>query len=638
MKENKYLELTIRDQMLFQQGKHYDIYQKLGAHVTEKYGRRGVHFGVWAPEAKAISVIGEFNRWNQKDYPMYRSDDTDFWEVFIPGAKLDQLYKYYIITKDGKALYKADPFGISAERRPGTASRIASIGTYRWRDQKWLKMRKERDYRQEPMYIYELHIGSWMRHIGERAGNPERFYNYREFARSLVDYVLEMGYTHVEFIGIANHQNDQSWGYQVTNPFAVNSRHGSPRNFMYMVDYLHRHGIGVILDWVPAHFSKDEQGLVMFDGTCLYEYADEKMAEHSLWGTKVYDYGKGEVRSYLISNALYWLKQYHIDGLRVDAVDSMLHLDFGRKPGEWEPNIRGDNYNLEALELIKMLTKAIDEADLGVFTIAEESSAFPKVTVKREDGGLGFTFKWNVGWEHDFLEYMQKPVDERKNFHHKMNFSLMYAYDEAFIQVLSHDNFGRQNKSMVNKLPGDKLSKMGDLRAAYVFMVGHPGKKLLFMGQDIAQEENWSVDRELQWIILKDPIHARMKIFMKSLIPFYKKYRCLSDSDYDRAGFLWVNADDKERSIFSFERYSKDKKQRLLFVCNFQPKVYNDYRVGAYKDVSYQIVFNSDDIAYGGSGALSTDEHYQPEKIACDGRDYSFGFVLPAYAAVVFAF
>lgn len=637
MKHNKYLELTAEDQMLFSQGKHYDIYQKLGAHVTEKYGRRGVHFGVWAPEAQSISAIGEFNRWNQKDYPMYRSEDTDFWEVFIPGAKPDQLYKYYIITKDGTALYKADPFGISSERRPGTASKIASIGTYRWRDQEWMEARQNRNYREEPMYIYELHIGSWMRHLGYRAGNPERFYNYREFARSLVDYVKEVGYTHVEFIGIANYQNDYSWGYQVTNPFAVNSRHGSPRNFMYMVDYLHRHGIGVILDWVPAHFSKDEQGLIEFDGSCLYEYADPAKGNHPIWGTKVYDYGKGEVRSYLISNALYWLRQYHVDGLRVDAVDSMIHLDFGRKEGEWEPNSKGDNRNLEAIEMIKMLTEAIDEEKLGVFTIAEESTAFPKVTSRREDGGLGFTFKWNMGWEHDFLEYMQKPVEERKYFHQRMNFSLMYAYDESFIQILSHDNFGHQNKSMVNKLPGDKLSKMGDLRAAYVFMMGHPGKKMLFMGQDFAQEENWSVDREVQWIILKDPIHARMKEFMKHLIPFYKEHRCLFDSDYDRAGFRWVNADDKERSIFSFERYSKDRKQRLLFVCNFQPKVYDDYRVGAYKDTEYQMVFNSDEKIYGGSGALLT-LSYQSEKIAADGRDYSFGFVLPAYAAIVFEF
>lgn len=637
MKHNKYLELTTRDQMLFSQGKHYDIYQKLGAHVTEKYGRRGVHFGVWAPEAQSISVIGEFNRWNQKDYPMYRSEDTDFWEVFIPGAKPDQLYKYYIITKDGTELYKADSFGISAERRPGTASKIASIGTYRWRDQEWMEARQNRNYREEPMYIYELHIGSWMRHIGYRAGNPERFYNYREFARSLVDYVEEVGYTHVEFIGIANYQNDYSWGYQVTNPFAVNSRHGSPRNFMYMVDYLHRHGIGVILDWVPAHFSKDIQGLTAFDGSCLYESSDTQKGNHPIWGTKVYDYGKGEVRSYLISNALYWLRQYHVDGLRVDAVDSIIHLDFGRKAGEWEPNVEGDNRNLEAIEMIKMLTKAIDEEKLGVFTIAEESTVFPKVTARREDGGLGFTFKWNMGWEHDFLEYMQKPVEERKHFHQRMNFSLMYAYDESFILILSHDNFGHQNKSMVNKLPGDKLSKMGDLRAAYVFMMGHPGKKMLFMGQDFAQEENWSVDREVQWIILKDPIHARMKEFMKHLVPFYKEHRCLFDSDYDRAGFQWVNADDKERSIFSFERYSKDKKQRLLFVCNFQPKVYDDYRVGAHKDTKYQMVFNSDEKIYGGSGALLVSS-YQSEKIAADGKKYSFGFILPAYAAIVFEF
>jgi 1,4-alpha-glucan branching enzyme len=622
------MQLTKHDWTLFTQGNHYEIYKKLGAHFEMHEGRKGVFFSVWAPKAQSVSVIGDFNEWNPSASVMYRIAETGFWEIFVPNVWPGQLYKFYIVTKRGEVLYKADPFCVAAEKRPGTASRIGEDREYFWEDTDWMRRRAQTNPKYLPMFIYELHIGSWMRHLGYKEGNPEGFYNYRELARSLADYVKDMGYTHVELIGVAEHQNDYSWGYQISNPFAVNARHGSPKDFKYFVDYLHQNQIGVILDWVPAHFAKDAQGLSRFDGSSLYEYADPKLGNHPIWGTRVYDYGKGEVRSYLIANELYWLKEYHLDGIRVDAVDSMIHLSFGRKKGDWIPNCNGTEENLEALELIRKLTKAVEDLHNGAFTVAEDSSAYPNICGNRKEGGLGFTFKWNMGWEYDFQYYIQKKPEERTQFHDKATFSMVYAYDENFILVLSHDNFGHGKPSMIRKFPGNKKERMAQLKTMYVFMMGHPGKKLLFMGQDFAQQKSWSISHELDWKILTNRSHAGMKNFMKRLIEIYKQYPCLYDSDYDRNGFSWINANDRERSVFSFERHSKNQKQHIIFVCNFKPDTYHEYRIGVPKDAVYQLILNSGKSKNGR-------EIYVAEPIGCDGRECSICVDIEGYSAMI---
>lgn len=615
-----------KDWERFASGSDCESYKKLGAHPMQKHGRKGISFVVWAPEAEMVCVIGEFNRWSTKDHPMNRCEDTGFWEIFIADAKMGQLYKYYICTKDGQELFKADPFGFSMERRPGTASKLASIERFGWKDQEWMEKRKTRDYRREPMYIYELHVGSWVKHLGYREGNPEGFYNYRELARKLADYVVEMGYTHVELIGVAEHQNDYSWGYQVSAPYSINSRHGSPKDFMYFVNYLHQRGIGVIFDWVPAHFSKDEQGLARFDGSILYEDADEERANHPIWGTKVYDYGKGEVRSYLLSNAMYWIEEFHMDGLRVDAVDSMIHLDFGRNIEEFY----GKHINEDSVSFLKLLTKTVDELQNGAFTIAEESSAFPKVTHKREEGGLGFTFKWNKGWEHDTLEYIKKSPDERKHAHQEMNFSMVYAYDEAFIQTISHDDFGFMDTSMLHKFPGDNEQKAAQLRTYYLYMLGHPGKKLLFMGQDFGQKEGWNVDRELEWKVLEDPFHKSLQSYMKKLVILYKEHRSFYDADYERSGFSWINADDGQRGILSFMRNSLDGHEELLIVCNFQLTSYDEYRVGVPAGTGYELLLSTEEPAYGGKKKIEQKE-YDAEPVWADGKEASLLLPLLPY-------
>jgi 1,4-alpha-glucan branching enzyme len=501
-----------------------------------------------------------------------------------------------------------------------------------------MKDRAKKDMKEEPMYIYEVHPASWKKHEPSDE-NPQGFYNYVEFAHSLTEYVLEMGYTHVELMGIAEHPFDGSWGYQVTGYYAPTSRHGSPKEFMYLVDYLHAHGIGVILDWVPAHFPKDPHGLAEFDGTCLYEYADYQKGNHPQWGTKIFDYGKNEVKNYLIANALYWLREYHIDGLRVDAVASMLYLDFGREPGQWKPNHLGDHRNLEAIEFIKHLNSLVEKEHTGAMIIAEESTAWPKVTGKTEDGGLGFSFKWNMGWMNDFLSYMELDPIYRKYHHNKMNFSMVYAYQENYIQVLSHDEVVHLKKSMLGKMPGDMCDQFGNLRSAYTFMAGHPGKKLLFMGQDFGQGREWSEARELDWYQLEHEKHAGLHLYMKDLIHLYRNHPCMYELDCKEEGFSWVSADDNERSIFSFERHSKDGKDHLLFVCNFTPVVREDYRVGAHKGVIYELILDSDALSYGGSGMnQDVSRFYEVEEIPADQKAYSFVYRLPAYGAAVFRY
>ena len=623
------------DQYLFSMGTHYDIYKKMGAHEAVMNGKKGVYFAVWAPNAATVSVIGEFNGWREEANPMTRLEPSGIYEGFVVGAKVGMLYKFFIKTKDGRGLYKADPFANYAEQRPGTASRITDITKLRWSDAAWMEARKQRDNDSLPVSIYEVHPGSWKKH--PHGEDEDGFYNYREFAKSLAEYVKEMGYTHVELMGIAEHPFDGSWGYQVTGYYAPTSRYGTPEDFAYMVNYLHKQKIGVILDWVPAHFPRDAHGLEEFDGGCVYEYADPKKGEHPEWGTKVFDFGKSEVKNFLIANALYWVEHFHIDGLRVDAVASILYLDYGRENGQWTPNIYGGNKNLEAIEFFKHLNSVVLGRNHGAMMIAEESTAWPKVTGKPEEDGLGFSHKWNMGWMNDFLEYMKLDPYFRKWNHNKMTFSMTYAYAEKYILVLSHDEVVHLKCSMINKMPGLYDDKFANLRAGYAYMLGHPGKKLLFMGQEFAQLQEWSEARELDWYLLAEDKHQQMQNYVKALLHLYKKTPALYDADQDPCGFEWINADDADRSIFSFVRHSKDGKSNLLFVINFTPVARPDYRVGVPKRKQYRLVLDGDAAEFGGN-TTERPVVYKAVKSECDGREYSFAYDLPAYGIAIFKF
>ena len=623
------------DQYLFSMGTHYDIYKKMGAHEAVMNGKKGVYFAVWAPNAATVSVIGEFNGWREEANPMTRLEPSGIYEGFVVGAKVGMLYKFFIKTKDGRGLYKADPFANYAEQRPGTASRITDITKLRWSDAAWMEARKQRDNDSLPVSIYEVHPGSWKKH--PHGEDEDGFYNYREFAKSLAEYVKEMGYTHVELMGIAEHPFDGSWGYQVTGYYAPTSRYGTPEDFAYMVNYLHKQKIGVILDWVPAHFPRDAHGLEEFDGGCVYEYADPKKGEHPEWGTKVFDFGKSEVKNFLIANALYWVEHFHIDGLRVDAVASILYLDYGRENGQWTPNIYGGNKNLEAIEFFKHLNSVVLGRNHGAMMIAEESTAWPKVTGKPEEDGLGFSHKWNMGWMNDLLEYMKVGPYFRKWNHNKMTFSMTYAYAEKYILVLSHDEVVHLKCSMINKMPGLYDDKFANLRAGYAYMLGHPGKKLLFMGQEFAQLQEWSEARELDWYLLAEDKHQQMQNYVKALLHLYKKTPALYDADQDPCGFEWINADDADRSIFSFVRHSKDGKSNLLFVINFTPVARPDYRVGVPKRKQYRLVLDGDAAEFGGN-TTERPVVYKAVKSECDGREYSFAYDLPAYGIAIFKF
>ena len=623
------------DQYLFSMGTHYDIYKKMGAHEAVMNGKKGVYFAVWAPNAATVSVIGEFNGWREEANPMTRLEPSGIYEGFVVGAKVGMLYKFFIKTKDGRGLYKADPFANYAEQRPGTASRITDITKLRWSDAAWMEARKQRDNDSLPVSIYEVHPGSWKKH--PHGEDEDGFYNYREFAKSLAEYVKEMGYTHVELMGIAEHPFDGSWGYQVTGYYAPTSRYGTPEDFAYMVYYLHKQKIGVILDWVPAHYPRDAHGLEEFDGGCVYEYADPKKGEHPEWGTKVFDFGKSEVKNFLIANALYWVEHFHIDGLRVDAVASILYLDYGRENGQWTPNIYGGNKNLEAIEFFKHLNSVVLGRNHGAMMIAEESTAWPKVTGKPEEDGLGFSHKWNMGWMNDFLEYMKLDPYFRKWNHNKMTFSMTYAYAEKYILVLSHDEVVHLKCSMINKMPGLYDDKFANLRAGYAYMLGHPGKKLLFMGQEFAQLQEWSEARELDWYLLAEDKHQQMQNYVKALLHLYKKTPALYDADQDPCGFEWINADDADRSIFSFVRHSKDGKSNLLFVINFTPVARPDYRVGVPKRKQYRLVLDGDAAEFGGN-TTERPVVYKAVKSECDGREYSFAYDLPAYGIAIFKF
>jgi len=620
------------DRYLFGEGRHYQLYHKLGAHPYTYRGQDGYYFAVWAPHAAAVSLVGDFNAWNPDATPMKPVADSGIYELFVPGLGVGQLYKFAITTHTGTILFKADPYAFSAEYRPGTASVTADIRGFKWNDSKWMESRAGTDPVKAPISIYEVHLGSW-----KKKNRPEKdgYYTYMEAAHELADYVLEMGYTHVELMGIAEHPYDGSWGYQVTGYFAPTSRYGTPTEFMYFVNYLHKKGIGVILDWVPAHFPKDAHGLADFDGQALYEYTDPRKGEHPDWGTKVFDYAKNEVSNFLIANALYWLDEYHIDGLRVDAVASMLYLDYGRQDGQWVPNKYGDNKNLEAIEFFKHLNSVIRGRKDGAIIIAEESTAWPNVTKSPEEDGLGFTFKWNMGWMHDFLEYMKLDPYFRKFNHNKMTFGITYCTSENFILVLSHDEVVHLKCSMINKMPGEYEDKFANLKVGYTFMLGHPGKKLLFMGQDFGQFHEWDEKVSLDWYLTKEPFHADLQNYVKGLLTLYHKYPALYRLDEEYDGFQWINANDGDRSIFSFIRRDETQKKNLLFICNFTPVDRDDYRVGVPKRGTYTLLLDQEHGYYKRGDKIS---HYRSIKSECDGQPYSFAYPLPAYGTAVFRF
>ena len=628
------IAITETDEYLFAEGTNYEIYKKMGAHPCTEDGKEGVYFSVYAPHAKEVYVVGDFNNWAEWQTPLCKLGPGGIWAGFVEGAKEYDLYKFFIKAANDTTLYKADPFANYAEKRPGTASRVIDLNGFKWADKRWLNKRDKVDMFKEPLAIYECQIGSFMKHPGKEDG---AYYSYREFADRIVEYCKEMKYTHIELMGIAEHPFDGSWGYQVTGYYAPTSRYGEPKDFMYLVNELHKNGIGVILDWVPAHFAKDAHGLADFDGEAVFEHPDPRLGEHPEWGTKIFNYSKNEVINFLIANVFYWIDMYHIDGIRVDAVASMLYLDYGKKDGQWVANKYGGNKNLEAIEFFKHLNSVVHKAHPGFMTIAEESTAWPKVTGSVEEDGLGFSYKWNMGWMHDFCEYMKLDPYFRKDNHYSMTFAMSYNEYENYILPLSHDEVVHLKCSMVEKMPGYKVDKYANLRAGYAFMFGHCGKKLLFMGQDFGQEREWSEERELDWYMLANPLNRGLKDFVCELLKIYREYPCLYREDNSWKGFEWMNADDKDRSTFSFIRHCEDDARCLLFVINFTPMDWKDYKLGVVKGGKYRLILNSDDERFGGNGKAVVKE-VTAVKENCDYKDYSITLDIPAYSALVFKY
>ena len=609
----------------------------MGAHEAEIDGQKGVYFAVWAPNAKYVNVIGSFNNWDIFQDNMDRISEGGIFALFIPGAKIGDMYKYVITTSDDRKLYKADPYGNYSQLRPDNASIVTDLSGFKWTDSAWQTEKQTKDILKQPMAIYECHIGSWMKHPVSDPEKETGFYNYREFADRFVEYCKDMKYTHVELMGIAEHPFDGSWGYQVTGYYAPTSRYGTPEDFMYLVNTLHKHHIGVILDWVPAHFPKDEFGLANFDGTCLYEHPDARRGEHPDWGTKIFNYGKHEVSNFLIANAMFWVNKFHIDGLRVDAVASMLYLDYGRENGQWLPNEFGNNKNLDAIEFFRHLNSMMKKKYPGTMMIAEESTAWPLVTGDPKEGGLGFTFKWNMGWMHDFCSYMSLDPIFRKDNHYKLTFAMSYNESENYILPLSHDEVVHLKCSMLNKMPGFYKDKFANLRVGYTYMFTHCGKKLLFMGQDFGQDCEWSEERELEWHYLEDKEHSSMKYYTQKLLEIYNKYPCLSENDNNWKSFEWINADDKDRSIYSYVRKSENGRNNILVVLNMTPMERKDYQLGVDKKKKYKLLLNSDDVDFGGNGGTIPKE-ITAKAVKCDNKPYSLTFDLPAYGAALFLF
>ena len=633
VKENRVF-VSETDAYLFGNGTHYDIYKKLGAHPSEENGEKGFFFAVWAPNAKAVHVIGTFNDWNEDKYPMKKLNDGGIWTLFIPGIKAGELYKYCITAADGTNIYKADPFANAAELRPGTASKTADISGFHWTDGRWMNKRGKKNPNQQPLAIYECHIGSWMKHPDGGDG----FYTYREFADRIVEYLKELRYTHIELMGISEHPFDGSWGYQVTGYYAPTSRYGSPEDFMYMINKLHTAGIGIILDWVPAHFCPDAHGLAKFDGQCIFEDPDPRRGEHPDWGTRIFNLGKHEVSNFLIANIFYWIREFHIDGIRVDAVASMLYLDYGKKDGQWVANKYGGNENLEAIEFFKHLNSVVHGAEPGFLTIAEESTAWPRITARPEDDGLGFDFKWNMGWMHDFCEYMKLDPVMRKGDHNGMTFAMSYNSAENYILPLSHDEVVHLKCSMVEKMPGYRVDKYSNLRLGYTFMMGHCGKKLLFMGQEFGQEREWSEARELDWFLLSDEQNSGMKNYVGKLLEMYRSYKCLYEIDNDWGGFEWINANDADRSIYTFLRKCPSSRKGLVFVLNMTPVKYEKFRMGVPVNKQYKLILNSTEKQFGGFGDTPVPAKIRAKKGLCDYRDQYIEFDLPAYGGLVFEY
>ena len=638
--DDRRVYISEQDAYLFGNGTHYQIYKKLGAHPSVEDGQEGMFFAVWAPNAAQVHVIGTFNGWNEQADEMTKLNDGGIWMRFIPGVGEGHQYKFLITAPDGEKLYKADPYAASTELRPGNASVTTDLSGFRWTDTRWMNARAKKDPNKEPMAIYECHIGSFMKHPD---GTPDGFYNYREFADRIVEYLRDLRFTHVELMGIAEHPFDGSWGYQVTGYYAPTSRYGSPKDFMYLVNTLHRHGIGVILDWVPAHFCPDAFGLARFDGQCIYEDPDPRKGQHPDWGTRIFNLEKKEVSNFLIANVLYWMEEYHIDGIRVDAVASMLYLDYGKTEGNWVPNKYGGHENLAAVEFFKHMNSVVKGRYPGVVTIAEESTAWPKITAAPEDGGLGFSFKWNMGWMHDFCEYMKLDPVMRKGDHNGMTFAMSYNSSENYILPLSHDEVVHLKCSMVNKMPGYKVDKYANLRAGYTFMLGHEGKKLLFMGQEFAQEREWSEARELDWFLLTEGVgdnwlNIGMKKYVADLLKIYRTYPAMYRVDNDWAGFEWINADDADRSIYSFVRKAPGEERGLLFVINMTPVKRTGYRVGVPAPGRYSLLINSALTVYGGHGDTDVPAALKAQTGECDRKEQYLEFDLPAYGALIFSF
>ncbi|MFI3236491.1 MAG: 1,4-alpha-glucan branching protein GlgB [Lachnospiraceae bacterium] len=628
-KERVFISET--DQYLFATGTHYEIYKKMGAHSSVENDVEGVYFAVWAPNAVQVFVSGDFNEWHINSHPMELLGPGGIWAVFVPYVKEGTQYKFVIQKQSGEFIYKADPFANYAQLRPETASIVASLD-FKWSDSIWMNARKEIEPKKSPMAVYECHIASFM-----NASDGGEYTTYREFANRIIPYLKKLKFTHIELMGIAEYPYDGSWGYQVTGYYAPTSRYGTPADFKYLINQLHRNKIGVILDWVPAHFTKDAHGLAEFDGTCVFEHPDPRLGEHLEWGTKVFNYSKYEVSNFLIANALFWIEEFHIDGLRVDAVASMLYLDYGKEDGQWVANKYGGNQNLEAIEFFRHLNSVIKNRGNGAITIAEESTAWSGVTKDPQEGGLGFTFKWNMGWMNDFCEYMKLDPLFRKNSHYNMTFAMSYNESENYVLPLSHDEVVHLKCSMLEKMPGYEVDKFANLRCGYAYMFGHSGKKLLFMGQEFGQRREWSEERELDWFLLEQPIHQGMLDFVAELLKIYRKYPCMYEKDTTWDGFEWMNADDLDRSTYSFVRKTDSDKKNLLFVINFTPIPWSNYKMRVPVAGKYKLVLNSDEVRFGGNGTIPKNEIKTHSSTVIHGR-HEVTLDVPAYTALVYAY
>ena len=623
-------QITERDTKKFNAGICYDIYEKLGAHPMTIDGTPGVYFAVWAPNAIRVSVVGDFNLWDGRRLPMRRLWNSGIFDLFVPGLESGTLYKYEIKAKGGLTYLKADPYANASELRPNTASVVTDLSQFTWTDQAWMEQRRELNTKTQPMFVFELHLGPFA-----KPEDGRDFYNYRELAPMIADYVKEMGYTHIELLPVMEHPLDESWGYQVTGYYAPTARYGTPQDFMYFIDYMHAQGIGVILDWVPAHFPRDTHGLCGFDGTCLYEHLDPRQGTHPHWGTLIYNYGRPEVSNFLLANALFWKNVYHADGIRMDAVASMLYLDYGRNRGEWVANMYGGNENLEAVEFFKHLNSIFKKDGDGALLIAEESSAWPKITAPVEEDGLGFDYKWNMGWMNDFLSYMQLDPFFRSHHHGELTFSMIYAYSEDFILTLSHDEVVHGKGSMIGKMPGKRKSKFANLRAAYGYLLTHPGKKLLFMGQDIAQFSEWSEEKSVEWNLLEYDDHRNFQNYVKALIRLYKEQPALYRKDYEPFGFEWINNISANENMLVFLRRGDTEQDDLLIVCNFSPLAYAKHKIGVPYSGKFKEIFNSDSVAFGGDGNVNP-RVKSSKKSPCDDRENSIEVLVPPMGISVF--